>query len=158
MRVLSCAGRSCRTAVSARLFICLIKEIFHALSYFIQRTRQNRAFQMLFAASGKIQSYFFPINVVSIFSSFNSVLFLSPTTKTIPITSAIIDDTITWIIGCIGFYKFLPYYVRFKRRRWYRKGPVLFVDKNDVPAEDYSKLREMLKGVFLEKYYDYSAE
>ena len=37
-------------------------------------------------------------------------------------------------------------------------GPVLFVDKNDVPAEDYSKLREMLKGVFLEKYYDYSAE
>lgn len=137
---------------------------------------------------------------------------------------------ITWIIGCIGFYKFLPYYVRFKRRRWYRKilqrkkyairvlilashlelynsegkpvifiykaqikkgkrnlpkkhqmigeiieakngmyfvgsdielvdvGPVLFVDKNDVPAEDYSKLREMLKGVFLEKYYDYSAE
>ena len=139
-------------------------------------------------------------------------------------------DTITWIIGCIGFYKFLPYYVRFKRRRWYRKilqrkkyairvlilashlelynsegkpvifiykaqikkgkrnlpkkhqmigeiieakngmyfvgsdielvdvGPVLFVDKNDVPAEDYSKLREMLKGVFLEKYYDYSAE
>ena len=54
MRVLSCAGRSCRTAVSARLFICLIKEIFHALSYFIQRTRQNRAFQMLFAASGKI--------------------------------------------------------------------------------------------------------
>ena len=37
-------------------------------------------------------------------------------------------------------------------------GPVLFVDKNDVPAEDYSKLREMLKGVFLEKYYDYSAK
>lgn len=37
-------------------------------------------------------------------------------------------------------------------------GPVLFVDKNDVPAEDYSKLREMLKSVFLEKYYDYSAE
>ncbi len=100
---------------------CSVKEIFHALLHFIQGTRQNRAFQMLFAASGKIQSYFFPINVVSIFSSFNSVLFLSPTTKTIPITSAIIDDTITWIIGCIGFYKFLPYYVRFKRRRWYRK-------------------------------------
>ena len=37
-------------------------------------------------------------------------------------------------------------------------GPILFVAKNDVPAEDYSKLREMLKGVFLEKYYDYSAE
>lgn len=37
-------------------------------------------------------------------------------------------------------------------------GPVLFVDKNNIPAEDYSKLREMLKGIFLEKYYDYSAE
>ena len=37
-------------------------------------------------------------------------------------------------------------------------GPVLFVDRNDIPAEDYSRLRKMLKGVFLEKYYDYSAE
>ena len=37
-------------------------------------------------------------------------------------------------------------------------GPILFVDQSFVPAEDYSKLREMLKSVFLEKYYDYSAE
>ena len=63
---------------------CSVKEIFHALLHFIQGTRQNRAFQMLFAASGKIQSYFFPINVVSIFSSFNSVLFFESNHKNNP--------------------------------------------------------------------------
>ncbi len=36
---------------------------------------------MLFAAAEKIQSYFFPINVVSIFSSFNSVLFFESNHK-----------------------------------------------------------------------------
>ena len=178
----------------------------------------------------KFSRIFFPSMWFLFFLASIAFFFLSPTTKTIPITSAIIDDTITWIFGCIGFYKFLPYYVRFKRRKWYRKilqrknyairvlilashlelynsegkpvifiykaqikkgkrnlpkkhqmigeiieakngiyfvgsdielidiGPILFVAKNDVPAEDYSKLREMLKGVFLEKYYDYSAE
>ena len=39
---------------------------------------------MLFAAAEKIQSYFFPINVVSIFSSFNSVLFFESNHKNNP--------------------------------------------------------------------------
>ena len=156
--------------------------------------------------------------------------FLSPTTKSLSTERAIFNKVIVLIIVCFGSYRFVPFYVRFNRRNWYKKilpegcaslyvqistshlefcsaagknitfiykpqikkgernlpkkdqtigeiieaktgiyfvgsdvelvdvGPVLFVDKNNIPAEDYSKLREMLKGVFLEKYYDYSAE
>ena len=55
----------------------------------------------------KFSRIFFPSMWFLFFLASIAFFFLSPTTKTIPITSAIIDDTITWIIGCIGFYKFL---------------------------------------------------
>ena len=47
--------------------------------------------------------------------------FLSPTTKSLSTERAFFNKVIVLIIVCFGSYRFVPFYVRFNRRNWYKK-------------------------------------
>ena len=100
---------------------CSVKEIFHALLHFIQGTRQNRTFQMLLAASKKIQTYLFCGHMDLPSSGYNSVFLFKSNYKSLSTERAIFNKVIVLIIVCFGSYRFVPFYVRFNRRNWYKK-------------------------------------